>query len=289
MRPSSLEILSTPRPDRAVVEGARNRPRNRAFRLLLNLTKPTYLPVVPDGGVPAQLPRTIYEACSTRASDQGPTAGRWDNSPVIEQILRLRHEAAHLLGFANYAEYALATRMARSVDEVLTFLARLAKAARPAALRELHELEQFAGFPLEAWDISFYSEKLQKERFSVTQEELRPYFALPRVLESLFEVAGRLFGLRIREREGIAVWHPSVRFFEIVGLNDEPVGSFYLDPYARPHKRSGAWMDECVGRKDLQFGHTRPVAYLVCTFSRRPMEARASHARRRHHAVPRIL
>ena len=229
------------------------------------LDQPTYVAVVTDAHS-RDLRRAIYEAWSTRASDQGPSAGRWDNAPVIEQILQLRHEAAGLLGFTTYADYALATRMARSVAEVVGFLERLAQAARPAALRELAELEAYAGHPLEAWDINYYSEKLQKERYSISQEELRPYFALPRVLEGLFEVAGKLFDVRIRERAGVAVWHDTVRYFEIRDPEDQLVGSFYLDPYARPNKRSGAWMDECVGHKQLAGGAVHPVAYLVCNF-----------------------
>src|SRR5438067_1978423 len=140
------------------------------------------------------------------------------------------------------------------------------RAARAAALEEFAELESFVGHRLAAWDVGFHAERLQRERFSVSQEELRPYFPLPRVLGGLFEVAERLFGVAVRERNGAPVWHPDVRFFEIVGASGEVVGSFYLDAYARPNKRSGAWMDECVGRKRLASGAARPVAYLVCNF-----------------------
>ena len=200
--------------------------------------------------------------CGARSTKPGPraprtrarTPGRWDNSAVMEEILRRRHEAARLLDFNNYADYALATRMAHSVDEVLKFLHELAGTARAAAQAEFAELEAFAGRKLAAWDVGFYAERLQRERFSVSQEELRPYFPLPRVLAGLFEVAERLFGVRIHERAGAPVWHPDVRFFDIESLRGEPVGSFYLDAYARPNKRSGAWMDECVGRKRLASG-----------------------------------
>jgi oligopeptidase A len=232
---------------------------------VLSLDQPTYVAVVTDAESET-LRRAFYEAWTTRASDQGPTAGRWDNSAVMEQILRRRHEAARLLDFPNYAQYALATRMAHSVDEVLSFLRELTGAARAAAQAEFAELEAFAGRKLAAWDVGFYAERLQRERFNVSQEELRPYFPLPRVLAGLFEVAERLFGVRIRERNGAAVWHPDVRFFDITAAGGEPVGSFYLDAYARPNKRSGAWMDECVGRKRLASGDALPVAYLVCNF-----------------------
>jgi oligopeptidase A len=212
------------------------------------------------------LRRAFYEAWTTRASDQGPNAGRWDNSHTMEEILRRRHAAARLLEFRNYAEYALATRMATSVEEVLRFLHELAGAARAAAQAEFAELEAFAGRKLAAWDVGFYAERLQRQRFSVSQEELRPYFPLPRVLAGLFEVAERLFGVRIRERPGAPVWHPDARLFDIENNRGEAVGSFYLDAYARPNKRSGAWMDECVGRKRLASGEALPVAYLVCNF-----------------------
>jgi oligopeptidase A len=232
---------------------------------VLSLDQPTYVAVVTDAESET-LRRAFYEAWTTRASDQGPTAGRWDNSAVMEQILRRRHEAAQLLDFPNYAQYALATRMAHSVEEVLAFLHELTAAARAAAQAEFAELEAFAGRKLAAWDVGFYAERLQRERFNVSQEELRPYFPLPHVLAGLFEVAERLFAVRIRERSGAAVWHPDVRFFDITAAGGEPIGSFYLDAYARPNKRSGAWMDECIGRKRLASGDALPVAYLVCNF-----------------------
>ena len=249
-----------------IVEQARRRAHDRGVGgHVLALDQPTYVAVLTDAESPV-LRRAFYEAWTTRASDCGPDAGRWDNSTVMASILRRRHEAARLLGFANFAEYALATRMATSVAEVIEFLRGLGAAARPAALRELEELTDFAGRPLQAWDVSFYSERLQRMRFAISQEELRPYFPLPHVLAGLFEVAERLFEVRIRERTGVSLWHPDARFFEIENAAGRPVGSFYLDPYARPNKRSGAWQDECVGRKSLRTGEVLPVGYLVCNF-----------------------
>ena len=248
-----------------IIGQAHNRAREAGQEgWVLALDQPTWVAVITDAESQA-LRRDFYEAWTTRASDRGPHAGRWDNTPVMEDILRLRHEAASLLGFGNFAENALATRMAKSVPEVIDFLRELARAARPAALREYLELEQFAGTKLEAWDVAFWAERLQKSRYAISQEELRPYFPLPRVLAGLFALAERLFGIRIVERDGVATWHPDVRFFEI-GSGDVAVGSFYLDPYARPHKRGGAWMDDCVGRKTTASGATTPVAYLVCNF-----------------------
>ena len=249
-----------------LIELAARRARERDVSgWVLTLDQPTYVAVLTDAES-ENLRRAFYEAWTTRASDRGPGAGRWDNSSVMEKILRLRHEAARLLDFPNYAEYALATRMARSVDEVLEFLHELARSARPAAVAEFAELEEFAGRELAPWDVGFHSERLQRVRFAVSQEELRPYFPLPRVLGGLFAVAQRLFGVRIRERSGVPAWHEDVRFFDIEGAGGARVGSFYLDAYARPNKRSGAWMDECVGRKRLASGAALPVAYLVCNF-----------------------
>jgi len=250
----------------SIVEQARQRAHaERREGWTFALDQPTYVAVVADAES-RDLRRAFYEAWTTRASDRGLSAGRWDNSQVMEDILRLRHEAAQLLDFKSYAEYALATRMARSVEEVMQFLHALAQSARATAKREIAELAAFAGHPLAAWDVGFYAERLQKSLYSVSQEELRPYFALPRVLAGLFEVAERLFDVRIRARDGVALWHPDVQFFEIVDASGKALGSFYLDAYARPNKRSGAWMDECIGRKHMAAGSTLPVAYLVCNF-----------------------
>ncbi|HKK06850.1 MAG TPA: oligopeptidase A [Gammaproteobacteria bacterium] len=220
-----------------------------------------------------ELRRTMYEAYTTRASEQGPHAGRWDNSEVMEQILALRHEAAQLLGFANYAERSLATKMAHSADQVLGFLSDLAQRSLAMARRELEELEAFARehhgvAALEAWDIGFYSEKLRRHRYDISQEALKPYFPIDRVVAGMFEVVKRLYGLDISEVDGVATWHRDVTFYEIRDGAGELRGRFYLDPYARAHKRGGAWMDECIGRHiraddSLQI----PAAYLVCNFT----------------------
>jgi oligopeptidase A len=231
----------------------------------LTLEQPVYWAVMTDAQSSA-LRRTFYEAWTTRASSHAPQAARWDNTTVMADILRVRHELARLLEFANYADYALATRMAKSADEVFAFLEQLRIASRAAAEQELRELTGFAGQELQAWDISYWSERLQQQRYSISQEELRPYFSLPRVLEGLFEVAERLFGVHIVERDGVPVWHPDARYFEIRTAGGALCGSFYLDPCARPNKQSGAWMDECVGRKSMGGPTVLPVAYLVCNF-----------------------
>jgi len=248
-----------------IVEQARARAAEKnAEGWIFALEQPTYVSVLTDADSET-LRRDFYEAWSTRASERGPSAGQFDNTAVMQKILALRHEAARLLDFPNYAAYALATRMAPSNQAVFDFLRQLARVARPAAAREFAELESFAGRKLNAWDVAYYAEKLQQKLFSITQEELRPYFPLPRVLDGLFDVAEKLFGVKIVERTGVPMYHADARFFEIRDPGGKVRAGFYLDACARPKKRAGAWMDDCVGRKD--FGEiTIPVAYLVCNF-----------------------
>src|SRR5271163_2556689 len=215
----------------------------------------------------AQFRRDIYEAWITRASELGPSAQAFDNNPIIAEILPLRHELARLVGFKNFADYALATRMAKSSKQVLAFLDDLARRCRPAAREEFLDLEQFAGRKLNAWDLAFYGERLQESRFKVSQEALRPYFPLPKVLSGLFGLVRRLYGIGVRERSGVGVWHPSVHYYDLLDQNERVVAGFFLDPYSRNEKRSGAWMDECVIAKSLPAGQALPVAQLVCNFS----------------------
>lgn len=216
----------------------------------------------------------MYEAYTTRASDQGPNAGRWDNTQIMEQILRTRYDVAMLLGFSNYAEYSLATKMAKSPQQVLNFLNDLVAKSKPAAEKEIAELKDYAKThdnidTLEAWDLAYYSEKLRQLHYSISQEDLRPYFPAAKVLSGMFEVVKRLYGLQIIERNDADVWHPQVKFFEVRDENNELRGYFYTDLYARPHKRDGAWMDECRNRRKLTNGKMQlPVAFLTCNFNR---------------------
>jgi oligopeptidase A len=238
---------------------------------VFNLEFPSYYPVMTYADNRA-LREELYSAYVTRASDQGPHAGQWDNAPLMEQILALRHEAAQLLGFGNYAERSLETKMAESPQHVLEFLTDLAARSRPAAERELGAVRDFARSEygqddLQAWDISYYSEKLRQQRYAISQEELKPYFPQPQVVRGLFGIVERLYGLRIEEVGGIDTWHEDVRFYRIHDADNELRGEFYLDLYARPHKRGGAWMDECVSRRRHANGTQTPVAYLVCNFS----------------------
>lgn len=237
---------------------------------VFNLEYPSYLPVMTYAD-DRELRREIYTAFVTRASDQGPHDNKFDNTPIMEQILALRHESAQLLGFENYAEKSLATKMAQSSDQVLAFLNDLAERALPLAKQELDEVRAFArqthGMDaLEAWDIGYYSEKLQQHKYAISQEELKPYFPEDKVLSGMFAVVERLYGFKIIERHDIDVWHKDVRFFEISDA-DGVRGQFYLDLYARPQKRGGAWMDDCVTRMQTDAGVQVPVAYLTCNFS----------------------
>lgn len=189
----------------------------------------------------------------------------------MEKILALRYEAAQLLDFDNYAERSLATKMAQSTDQVLDFLNDLAERSLPLAKNELEEVRAFAkdqhGMEqLEAWDITYYSEKLQQHKYSISQEELKPYFPEDKVLSGMFAVVERLYGFKITERNDVDVWHKDVRYFEIGDANG-PRGQFFLDLYARPQKRGGAWMDDCITRMKNEEGVQVPVAYLTCNFS----------------------
>jgi oligopeptidase A len=233
---------------------------------LLTLDAPNYQAVMTHAGH-EPLRRDFYEAWTTRSSDQGPHAGRWDNTPLMAEILALRHEAARLVGYPDYARYSLATKMAHETEEVLGFLRELARVSRPAAEREFAELERHAGRTLQAWDVGYWSERLKREQLDVSEEELRPYFPLPRVLAGLFTVVTRLYSVRIVARPGADVYHPDVRYFDILNADGTPRGGFFLDLYARQKKRGGAWMDDCVGRIRLGGVSALPVAYLVCNFT----------------------
>lgn len=238
---------------------------------LFSLEFPSYIAVMTYAD-DRDLRREFYTAYSTRASDQGPNSGRWDNSEVMEKILALRHEQAQLLGFRNYAELSLATKMAPSTAEVLHFLNDLASRSLPQAKRDLEELKAFAGrehglASPEAWDLPYYSEKLRQHKFALSEEEIRTYFPVTRVVPGMFRVVERLYGLRIQEKPGVDVWHPDVKFYEIHDRAGELLGGFYLDLYARPKKRGGAWMDECVTRRRIGQRIQHPIAYLTCNFT----------------------
>ncbi|MFM5338627.1 oligopeptidase A [Aeromonas enteropelogenes] len=239
---------------------------------LFTLDIPSYLPVMMYADN-RELRAEMYEAFTTRASDQGPNAGKWDNSAIMTELLALRRELAQLLGFANYAELSLATKMADKTEQVVNFLTDLARRSLPQGKAELEEIRAFAAeqhgqSELAAWDLAYYAEKLKQHKFSISDEQLRPYFPASKVVKGLFEVVKRVFGMKVRERLGIDTWHPDVRFYDIFDADDELRGSFYLDLYAREHKQGGAWMDVCLGRRYRRDGSLqKPVAYLTCNFN----------------------
>jgi oligopeptidase A len=210
------------------------------------------------------LREALYRAWVTRGSDQGHDP-RWDNSEIIERILALRHEAANLVGFGNYSEYSLATKMADTPEQVIGFLRELSAHSREAAERELAELTDFAGMPLEAWDVTYWLEKYKQEKFSVSIEELRAYFPAATVKEGLFALASQLYGVALQADDSVTTWHEDVRYYN-VSQDGVVLGSFYTDLFARNGKRTGAWIDECVTRESLNGHSALPVGYLVCNF-----------------------
>jgi len=238
---------------------------------VFTLEFPSYHPLITYADN-RKLREELYIAYVTRASDQGPHAGQWDNSALMDEILALRHEAAGLLGFNNYAERSLATKMAESTGQVMDFLQDLAERSKPVAVQELQEIREFAveqdcSNELQAWDIAYYSEQLRLKKYAISQEELKPYFPEPRVVKGLFLIVERLYGLQIEAVADVDTWHEDVHFYRIRDAAGIVRGEFYLDLYARQHKRGGAWMDECICRRDSTKGLQIPVAYLTCNFS----------------------
>jgi oligopeptidase A len=234
----------------------------------LGLDMPRYIPVLSHAD-DRQLRETLYRAHVSRASSR-----ELDNTPLIQEILELRQQQAQRLGYAHWAELSLAGKMAEDVPAVEALLEELRAAAYPTACRELEDLQACArrhgaaeADALAPWDVSYWAEKLRQERFDLNQEALRPWFPLPQVLEGLFALCERLFGIRITAADGEApIWHPDVRFFRVLERDGSPLAAFYLDPYSRPgSKRGGAWMDECLNRQpDGKGGWITPVAYLIC-------------------------
>ncbi|MEN7343028.1 MAG: M3 family metallopeptidase [Pseudomonadota bacterium] len=233
---------------------------------LFDLSQPTYQAVMTHANHAATRQR-FYLAWMTRAavSDQHDPA--YDNSALIIEILSARQELAELLGFDHYADYSLAPKMAGSVNEVLSFLSDLGQRSQATAKQELEALTDFAGHELNAWDVSYYLERYKESRFSISDEKLRPYFPAERVLDGVFDLAKRLYGLTLEEATDVSDWHPDVRFFTVREASGNVIGGFYADLYARHGKRGGAWIDECVIRSSLADDVTLPVGYLVCNFS----------------------
>ena len=214
----------------------------------------------------------VYWAYQTRASDQGPHAGKYDNTARIEKIMALRHEAAQLLDFANAAEESLATKMASAPADVLAFLRDLAARAKPVAQKELATLREFASTELqldnlESWDVAYASEKLRQKQYTLDEEQLKPYFPLPSVIDGLFGLVQRLYGITLSPRDDVDVWHPDVRYYDVTDKDGRVFAGAYIDLYARSGKRGGAWMDVCRARFDDGAQLQLPVAFLTCNFA----------------------
>ena len=231
---------------------------------VVTLDYPSYIPYM-KYATNRELREKLYKAFVSRAS-----SGELDNRGNIDRILVLRKEKANILGYANYAELSLAKKMAPDAEAVQQLQEELRGVSYEAAVREFEELKAFAGQELKNWDTSYWAEKQREAKFDFSEEELRPYFSLPKVLDGLFGLANRIFGVTISAADGQApLWHEDVRYFQINDENGEAIAFFYLDPYSRPaEKRGGAWMNDCIGRAKITVeGKTEtrlPVAYLTC-------------------------
>ena len=242
------------------------------------LQEPSYQAVLhhaEDGG----LREEMYRAFVTRASETGPNGGKWDNSRVIRDILELRREQAQLLGLGHYADYTLVTRMAKSTDEIFDFIRQLSEKCHPVGLKEVANLKSFARETLgvddlKPWDYAWAGEKLRQHRYDFSEETVRPYFPLPAVLDGMFRIAGRLFGIQVEPADAPSVWHPDVRFYRVRDRDGATRAYFYADLYARRHKRGGAWMADCASRRATDAGVQLPVAFLTCNFMAPPDNSR---------------
>lgn len=240
---------------------------------LLTLEYPCYQAVM-SHAEDRSLREEMHKAYVTRASDLGPNAGTFDNSALISEILALRHEMAQLLGFNNYAELSVATKMAESSSQVIDFMNDLVNKARQQASGEFKELEQFAveRFNLdkvEPWDLGYLSEKRRQDLYTLSQEDLRPYFPQPTVMQGLFAIVKKLYGMTVEEIEGVDIWHKDVQCFCVVDAHNQVRGYIYTDLYARPNKHSGAWMDSMQSRRKLEDESIQlPIATLTCNFAK---------------------
>lgn len=228
---------------------------------------PSYMPVLQYADNRA-LRETLYRAYATRASELSKP--EWDNTGLIKDILKLKQEEARMLGFKNFAELSLATKMADTPKQVTDFLDTLAKRAKPYAEKDMQELLAYAkklGIDdMQAWDVAYVSEKLREEKYAFSDQEVKQYFPESKVLAGLFKVVETIFGVQVRKAEA-PLWHADAAFYAISDAQNKPIAYFYLDLYARNNKRGGAWMDECITRRKTANGIELPVAYLTCNFS----------------------
>ena len=260
------ELKGTPEDVIQAAQEAATAEAKKGYKFTLHF--PSYMPVL-QYCENRNLRELLYRAYATRASEFGKSD--WDNTPLIKEILKLRREAAQLLGYKSYAEMSLATKMADTPAEVTSFLDGLAQRAKPFARSDMQELTQYASKlginEMQAWDIAFVSEKLREDKYAFSDQEVKQYFPEAQVLLGLFKVVETIFGVHVKKVQA-PVWHSDAAFYEIGDKHGKVIGQFYLDLYARNNKRGGAWMDEAITRRKLAKNNiVTPVAYLTCNFS----------------------
>ncbi|MCW8854762.1 MAG: oligopeptidase A [Gammaproteobacteria bacterium] len=258
-------------PDYAKAMGKQEAKNEKVPGWIFTLDAPSFMSIMTYAD-DRELREEMYQAFTTRASNEGPDAGKFDNTDKIEEILEQRLAMAKLLGFDNYAELSIADKMAETTDDVLKFLNDLVSKSYPLAIKEIEQLKVFAKEEcdiddLQAWDVAYCSEKLKQQEYGISQEELKPYFPAPKVIQGLFNIVKQLYGISIEQKQDMDVWHKDVTFYEITDDQGELRGAFYLDLYARANKRGGAWMDECVSRMVCDNKIQTPVAYLTCNLT----------------------
>ena len=233
------------------------------YRLTLDF--PTYQAVMTHAD-DVELRQRFYRAWATRASDEADNPD-WNNAAIIDEIMAMRHKLANMVDYDSFADYSLATKMAASVAEVVEFLTELADRTRDAAKAELADLAELAGREIDPWDVNYYLEKLKETRYAVSDEIIRQYLPVSRVADGMFRLAEKLYQVRVTPVDDVSAWHDTVRYYELHDQDGSLIGGFYTDLFARPGKRSGAWVDECVVRMDFNDNPVLPVGYLVCNFS----------------------
>lgn len=240
---------------------------------IFSLEPPVYLAIMMYADN-RELREEIYQAYMTRASELSVSGTQWDNSAIMHDILTLRHEEANLLGYANYAELSLVQKMADHPKQVFEFLYDLMNKVKPQAEEEFKQLQVFAQThlslqKLEPWDIAYAKEKLHEEQYAVSQNDFRPYLPHSAVLEGLFTIVGKLYGMKFERISDVETWHSDVSFYSVHDELGEIRGYVYIDLFARAKKRGGAWMDDCLTRQRLADGSLQmPVAYLTCNFTK---------------------
>ena len=252
-----------------LAESTAHRHDQQGYRFGLDI--PSYLAIMKYADS-ASIRESMYIAYATRASNQGPDKNDFDNESIIDDILNLRQEKAELLGFENYAEYALVTKMADSVEQISEFLTNIAKHAKPKAEQELSELQSFAKShfdvdTLQPWDYSYYSEKLKQHEYALDNETIKPYFPVETVFNGMFDIVDRLFDIKLKTNTSAQTWHKDVLVFDVISPDQQTIGQLFADLYARPNKRGGAWMGVCRHRQQTEKFSSIPVAYLTCNFT----------------------